>query len=444
MKLPVELQHLAWRADPVGIRARGKNGRHNLARMRALLAHFEHPEGALPFIHITGTNGKTTTTRATSAVLEAHGLRVGTITSPHLSHVTERVVLRGAPISHNRLCKLFDDLLAAERELGLDWLTFYELIAAAALIALAEDDLDAAVVEVGIGGRFDATNVIDGRVNAITSVGMDHAAVLGNTIEKIAADKAGIVKESSTCILGPGCVGVALETILSVIPPSATVVQAGSGFGANIVVSERTEMVVDVRLPSGATVEGILTSLCGRHYADNLATALAISEAFLGTVDAVATREAIGALRVRGRSQHLPGSPPCVVDGAHNPHGARELHATLRTAYPDARRIGYVIAMSGDRDPAEFLRALEIGVDSVVVAVEPTSAFGVVSPEAICEAATALGATALTADGPSNALRALRRTRVDLVVATGSFAHLPDAEEAASALATTEAWPFSR
>src|ERR1700686_3116271 len=248
-----------------------------LDRMRALCTLLGEPQQAYPVVHLTGTNGKGSTARMISALLAAHGLSVGTYTSPHLERINERWVWNGEPIDDDTLAKPPPDLEPFEDHLGVR-LSHFEVLTAAALRWFADVAVDVAVLEVGLGGRWDATNGADGAVAVVTNVGLDHAEVIGPTRAHIAAEKSGIVKPDSILVLGEP--DPALVPIFEARAPSALWLR-DRDFGCTRNLLAVGGRLVDLRTPSGET-DDVFVPLHGPHQGDNAAAALAATEAFFG------------------------------------------------------------------------------------------------------------------------------------------------------------------
>ncbi len=303
-----------------------------LEPVRATLALLADPQSDFPTIHVTGTNGKGTTTTLTSALLVATGLRVGSFTSPDLHAVNERISMNGEPIDDESLVALLQRLADVESVSGIE-LTRFELLTVAALLHFSDEGVDVAVIEVGMGGTWDSTNVIDSDVAILTNVDLDHTAVLGTTIGEIAADKVGIFR--------PG--GVAIVSTTNAIVVEIAQRRAGD-LGATLWLSEdsftleRNELAfggraITVRTPYDH-YDDVLVSLHGIHQGVNAATAIVGAEAFLGR--ALGEEIVVATLahaRMPGRMELIARHPMIVVDGAHNPAGVRALVATLDGAF---------------------------------------------------------------------------------------------------------------
>lgn len=354
-----------------------------LDRITALLDLLGNPQQAYPVIQIAGTNGKTSVSRMIDALLSRVGVRTGRFTSPHLQTVTERISIDGAPISPQAYVSIFADIApyidlvdaANERAGGLA-LSKFEILTAMAFAAFADAPVETAVLEAGLGGTWDSTNVADARIAVITPIGIDHTEYLGDTISEIAGNKAGIIKPDAVAVLGrqePEALQVLLRRAVEV---DATVAR----FGSEFTVVRREFAVGGQRLTLqglGGMYEDIFLPLAGAHQAENAALALAAVEAFFGAgagkqLDVQAVQDAFAAVASPGRLERIrPGSdsgPTILVDAAHNPHGAKALAAALEEEFAYRKLVG-VLAVMADKDVRGVLEALVGTVDEVVVTV---------------------------------------------------------------------------
>jgi dihydrofolate synthase / folylpolyglutamate synthase len=344
----------------------------DLDRIVDLLHLLGDPQRAFPSIHITGTNGKTSTARMIDALLRELSLRTGRYTSPHLESVTERICVDNAPLSPHRFAEVFDEVAPfAELVDGrhADRVTFFELLTAMAFATFADAPVDAAVVEVGLGGRWDATNVINAPVAVVLPISLDHVGILGSTVEAIAAEKAGLIHEGATvvCAIQPEpVVRVLVERAATV---GASIVAEGLAFGVRTRAVAVGGQVLDLQGLAGVYDE-IYLPLYGVHQASNAACALAAVEAFVGAadrepLDADLVRAAFAGVRSPGRLEVVRRSPTVLIDGAHNPAGAAALAAALEDAFAFDRLVA-VVAVLDDKDAAGVLAELEPVVSSVV------------------------------------------------------------------------------
>jgi dihydrofolate synthase/folylpolyglutamate synthase len=348
----------------------------SLDRIRALVDLLGDPQRAYPVVHIAGTNGKTSVARMVDALLTEANLRTGRYTSPHLQRATERIALDGAPISMERYVEVYREiqpyveLTDAGRADGQPPLSKFEVLTAMAFAAFADAPVDAAVVETGLGGRWDATNVADGTVSVITPIGVDHVEYLGSELTGIAAEKAGIIKPGSIAVLAAQDSEVAGVLMAHCASLGATVARQGVEFG----VLRRDKAVGGQLLKLqglGGAYEDVFLPLHGEHQAGNAAVALAAAEALLGAganrrLDLDAVRTAFAGVASPGRLERLRGAPTVLVDAAHNPHGARALAAALADEFAFRRLVG-VVGVLRDKDATGVLEELEPVLDEVVV-----------------------------------------------------------------------------
>jgi dihydrofolate synthase / folylpolyglutamate synthase len=358
-------QALAWLEDHVDLEkaASGGLGPPTLDRMRDLSAYVGDPQHAAPVVHVTGTNGKGSTVRMVTDLLLAHGLSVGTYTSPDLERVNERLARDGEPIDDDALADVLSSVADVEAATGVRP-TRFEALTLAAFRWFADLAVDAVVLEVGMAGRWDATNVADATVAVVTNVALDHTAVLGPTRAHIAAEKAGIVKPVSTLVLG--------ETDPELVPfftdegPARTWLR-DEDFGCTANRLAVGGRAVDLRTPEAA-YEEVFLPLHGAHQGDNAACAVAAAEAFFERpLEEELLRSALEDVAVPGRFEVVRRNPLVVLDGAHNPDGARAAAATLDDIAVSGERI-LVVGMNRDRDAVELLEALEAGRARRVVA----------------------------------------------------------------------------
>lgn len=347
----------------------------SVTRIEALMDVLGDPQRAYPSIHITGTNGKTSTARMIEALLGAFDLRTGRYTSPHVSSVTERISLDGEPISPERFIETYEDIKPYVDMVdgAQDYrLSFFEVLTGMAYAAFADAPVDAAVVEVGMGGSWDATNVIDGTVAVITPIDLDHTDRLGSTPGEIAVEKSGIIKQGSTVVLAQQPVDASQVVLKKAVDVDATVAREGMEFG---VVAR--EVAVGGQMLTlrglGGEYEQIFLPLHGAHQARNAVVALAAVEAFFGVgaeqtrvMDVDTVRAAFASVVSPGRLEVVRRSPTVVLDAAHNPAGARAAAAAVGESFGFSRLIGVVGASAG-KDTRGFLEALEPVFAEVVV-----------------------------------------------------------------------------
>jgi dihydrofolate synthase/folylpolyglutamate synthase len=345
----------------------------DLDRIVDLLTLLGDPQLAFPSIHITGTNGKTSTARMVDALLRELSLRTGRYTSPHLESVTERICVDNLPLDPERFAAVYDEVAPfAELVDGRheDRVTFFELLTAMAFAAFADAPVDVAVVEVGLGGRWDATNVINAPVAVITPISLDHVGILGDSIEAIAAEKAGLIHAGATvvCAIQPEpAVRMIVERAATV---GASIVAEGVNFGVRTRAVAVGGQLLELQGLAGVYDE-VFLPLYGEHQARNASYALAAVEAFLGAADREpldidVVRAAFAGVSSPGRLEVVRRSPTVLIDGAHNPAGAAALTAALEDAFTFDRLVG-VVAILDDKDATGVLAELEPVMSTVVV-----------------------------------------------------------------------------
>jgi dihydrofolate synthase/folylpolyglutamate synthase len=312
------------------------------------------------------------------ALLREFGMRTGRYTSPHLRDVTERIALDGRPLDAEKFAETYDDI-APYLELvdgrHPDRLTFFEVLTGMAFAAFADAPVDVGVIEVGLGGRWDATNVIDAPVAVITPIGLDHMQFLGDTIEAIAAEKADIVHPGAILVTGPQPVAAVPVIDARAVAVGATQVRAGVDFGVRRRAVAVGGQLLDLQ-GLGGEYDEVFLPLYGAHQAGNAVTAVAAVEAFFGLRGGVAegrgplnpdaVRAAFAAVTSPGRMEIVRGSPTVILDGAHNPAGAAALAAALEESFTFERLVA-VVAVLDDKDAAGLFEMLDPVVTSVVV-----------------------------------------------------------------------------
>jgi dihydrofolate synthase/folylpolyglutamate synthase len=338
----------------------------SLTRISALVDLLGNPHRAMPVIQVAGTNGKTTTARMIDELLRGFGLRVGRFTSPHLESMRERIVLDGEPVSPERFVETYADIAPYVQMVdaaGEHPMSFFEVMVGMAYALFADAPVDVAVIEVGMGGTWDATNVAEARVAVVTPVAMDHAEYLGDDVATIAGEKAGIIKPGSIAVLAHQQPSALDALLRRVVETDVVVAREGTEFG----VLERRVAVggQQVRLQGlGGEYAEVYLPLFGAHQAQNAATALAAVEAFLGAgaatgpIEQETVRAAFGAVRSPGRLERLRTSPTVLVDAAHNPAGMTATVEAIRESFDFTRLVGVVGAVRG-KDVAGMLAALE-------------------------------------------------------------------------------------
>ena len=357
----------------------------SLERVEAVLDLIGHPERSYKVVHITGTNGKTSTARMTERLLAATGLRTGRFTSPHLATVRERIALDGEPVSEEGFIAAWEDVrpyveMVDERSAATGGvrMSFFEVLTVMALAAFADYPVDVAVVEVGMGGQWDATNVVRSQVEVITPIGLDHRAWLGDTIEEIATTKAGIVKDGATLVtsLQPRAAQEAIARAAAahdvvwrreLDPESEYAGQPGAG-ELSVVSRQLAVGGQLVTLATAAAVyEDVFIPLHGSYQAHNALLALAAVEAVMGgrALPAAVVQDGLASATSPGRLEVLRSSPTVLVDAAHNPHGVAALVEAVEEVF-SLRHLVAVTAVMADKDVEGVLAELEPACDAVV------------------------------------------------------------------------------
>ncbi|MGH3472229.1 MAG: bifunctional folylpolyglutamate synthase/dihydrofolate synthase [Nocardioidaceae bacterium] len=351
-----------------------------LDRIAGLCDMLGQPQRSYPVITLTGTNGKTSTARMVDSLLRSLGLRTGRFTSPHLESMTERISIDGEPISIERFVEVYREVApyaAIIDRSGPHSLSFFETITGMAFAAFADAPVDAAVLEVGLGGTWDTTTVADAAVAVVTPVALDHTRYLGDTPAEIAVDKAGIIKPGAFAILAQQQVDVAEVLLRRITEVGATVAREGLEFG----VSDRApgiggQMVTIQGL--GATYDEVFLPLHGAHQAQNAACAVAAAEAFVsgkaldGGLDVEVVRRALGVVTSPARLEVVRRSPTVILDAAHNPHGAHATAEAVQEAFTLSPLVG-VIGVMADKDVAGVLTEFEPVLSHVVCTQNSTA-----------------------------------------------------------------------
>ena len=340
-----------------------------LDQMRELCAVLGDPQDQQPTVHITGTNGKGSVARIVTGLLGAHDLTVGTYTSPHLETINERISRNGLSITDEALAEVLTDLARVARLLGQPP-SYFELITAAAYRWFSDEAVGAAVVEVGLLGRWDATNVVDGVVAVLTNIGYDHTDGRDGWKRRIAEEKAGIVKEGATFVVGE--TDPALADVFAATP-AAELWRRETDFactGNRLAVGGR---LLDLRTPGGA-YDDVFLALHGAHQGENAVVALAAAEAFFGRpLEPELVAEAFAAVRNPGRFEVLQRDPLVILDGAHNPEAAQALAETLAEGFAVTGDQRLVVGVLDGRAPGELLEILGAEDAVEVVCCTPDS-----------------------------------------------------------------------
>jgi dihydrofolate synthase/folylpolyglutamate synthase len=348
----------------------------SLERISALVDILGSPQLAYPTIHVAGTNGKTTTSRMIDSLMNATGLRTGRFTSPHLESLLERIAINGEPIDPKFFIFAYNDVAPYLDLMDQKFdtpISFFEAMTALAFVAFSEWPVDIGIIEVGMGGEWDATNVVEAAVSVITPIGFDHTSYLGNTLTEIARTKGGIIKKGSSVVLAGQEPEAAVELMRRVAEVGAEVAREGIEYSL-----ERRSVAVGGQLITikGITgrYEDIFLPLHGKHQGANAATALVAVEAFFGgqELDPESVQAGFAAVTSPGRCETVFHDPTVILDAAHNPHGAKALAETLENEFTFDEIIG-VFAAFADKDVEGILKELEPVLNSVIVTASESS-----------------------------------------------------------------------
>jgi dihydrofolate synthase/folylpolyglutamate synthase len=348
----------------------------SLERISTLVDILGSPQLAYPTIHVAGTNGKTTTSRMIDSLMNATGLRTGRFTSPHLESLLERIAINGEPIDPKFFIFAYNDVAPYLDLMDQKFdtpISFFEAMTALAFVAFSEWPVDIGIIEVGMGGEWDATNVVEAAVSVITPIGFDHTSYLGNTLTEIARTKGGIIKKGSSVVLAGQEPEAAVELMRRVAEVGAEVAREGIEYSL-----ERRSVAVGGQLITikGITgrYEDIFLPLHGKHQGANAATALVAVEAFFGgqELDPESVQAGFAAVTSPGRCETVFHDPTVILDAAHNPHGAKALAETLENEFTFDEIIG-VFAAFADKDVEGILKELEPVLNSVIVTASESS-----------------------------------------------------------------------
>ncbi len=347
-----------------------------LERISALMDILGSPQLTYPTIHIAGTNGKTSTSRMIDSLLFATGMRTGRFTSPHLESYLERIAINGQSIDAKEIIFAYNDIAAYFDLIDEKYdnpISFFEAITALAFVAFAEHPIDVGVIEVGMGGTWDATNVIDADVSVVMPIDYDHMEYLGNTLTEIAATKAGVIKEGGFVVLAQQQPEAAVELLRRAAEVGADIAREGIEYELLSRAVAIGGQLISVK-GINDTYEDIFIPLHGKHQALNAASALVAVEAFFGDqpLDIESVRAGFAAVTSPGRCEIVHRDPTVILDAAHNPHGARALAETLESEFTFDEVIG-VVAIFGDKDASGVLRELEPFLNSVIVTQSSSS-----------------------------------------------------------------------
>lgn len=394
----------------------------DLDRMRALSDLLDNPQRTYPSIHITGTNGKTTTAWVATELLRTAGLSVGTFTSPHLHHVRERIAFDGEPISEEEFAETYTYLepFLAEVDAKGERVTYFETLTMIAQVWFAERAVDAAVFEVGMGGEWDATNLIDGRVAVITEVALDHPE-LGSTPVEIAREKVGIIKQAAICVTADRSADVRAVIEDRCHEMGAILRVDGTDFAFYGRDNAVGGQALDVSV-AGESYEQVFVPVYGERMATDVMLGLAAVFAFMGDrpLEDALVRDALAKLRSPGRVEVLRRRPLLIVDGAHNPAAAYELASTVQDSFACDKLI-LVLGILGDKNVEGVVRELVPTADEVIATTAPSSRAA--PAERIAKEAAAMGAEPRIVSTVEGAVAQAIELAApgDLILITGSF-----------------------
>ena len=396
---------------------------YKLDRMAALLRELGEPHRAYPTIHVGGTSGKSSTSAMIAAALQAAGKRTGLHIKPHLHSVTERAQIDGAPVSEERFAQLLREMMPAiERTTAAHGRpTYYETLLALAFTYFARERVAVAVIEVGLGGRLDGTNVIVPAVAAITSVGYDHTDVLGNTLAAIAQEKAGVAKFGVPLVVGNVPAEAAITIERHAASAGAPVFRAGDYGAVENARDEETMQAFDIRTPHERYA--IRTRALGRFQRDNALTAVTVLEQLPAAIrtNAAAVEDGFARLAIPGRMEVFAGGPVVVFDVAHNVEKAEHLVTALRERFGH-RRIHYVVAIGESKDARGVVEALMVPGATFCFTAFSVPGRQSLKTARLSAAADSLGIHGRSIENPLEALRAVMRDAApdDAIVVTGS------------------------
>jgi dihydrofolate synthase/folylpolyglutamate synthase len=416
----------------------------DLGRIQQLLDLLGSPQRAYPSIHLTGTNGKTSTARMIDSLLRAFGLHTGRFTSPHLDSVRERISLDGEPVDEQRFVAAYREVAPLAELVDracAEPLTYFEMTVALAFATFADAPVDVAVVEVGMGGAEDATNVLQAGVCVITPIGLDHTEWLGDRIEDIAVAKSGIIHAGATVVTAAQEEEAARPILERCVEVGATVAREGGEFGVlrrSVAVGGQVLTLQGL----GGVYDEVFVPLHGAHQAQNAAVALAAVEAFLGAgarrqLDVETVRAGFASASSPGRLERVRSAPTILLDGAHNPHGMAATVTALQEEFAFSHLVA-VVAVLADKDAHRLLELLEPVADSVVVTANSSPrAMPVGELAALAEEVFGPERVAVAAAMPDAIETAVARAETDVtgalsgagVLVTGSVVTVADARK---------------
>jgi dihydrofolate synthase/folylpolyglutamate synthase len=396
-------------------------GRLGLDRMRALLHELGDPQDAYSTVHVAGTSGKGSTATMIAAALSASGKRVGLHTKPHLHSMTERAAIDGMPIPPQRFADLLEEMVPAIERIGpiAGMPSYYETLLALTFLYFAKERVDIAAIEVGVGGRLDGTNVICPRVAVITSVDYDHTEILGETLEAIAAEKAGIAKPGVPLIVAaerPEALAI-IERVAGAAGSPVILVDHAS----EIATQEGDERRFEVKTARG--VYDIRLPVFGSFQRRNARTAILALEALphdlAPSVEEI--ERGLGSVAIPGRMEVVGGNPTVVLDIAHNAEKAEHLADALRERWPE-RRMRALVAVGQGKDATAILDALAPLVDAFIFTSFSAAGRRAIAPQVLLDHASSLGVPGEIVENPSDALSRARERAVrdQILVITGS------------------------
>ncbi len=348
-----------------------------LDRMAELVGLLGDPQRACPVIHITGTNGKTSTARMVDTLLRSRGLRTGRFTSPHLVSIRERICIDGAPIAPEQFVAAYEEVLpyvAIVDGRHPVAMSFFEVLTGMAFAVFADTPVDVMVLEVGLGGRLDCTNVADGIVAVVTPIALDHTRLLGSTTEEIAAEKAGIIKPGAVAVLAQQPLEAAEVLLRHAVEVGATVAREGGVRRAEPRAGDQVGGQLVLQMPARQLRARTSSCRCSARTSSAAARALAAVEAFAGVandggdaaLDADLVREAFANVTSPGRLEVVRRSPTIIIDASHNPAGMSATVAAVQETF-SFNYVAGVFAASGDKDVPGMLAELEPLLDQIVV-----------------------------------------------------------------------------
>ncbi len=408
--------------------------RYDLGRVRVLLERLDNPHLKIPTVHITGTKGKGSTAATIASVLNAQGYNAGLFTSPHLHTFRERIQLGGEPVSKEEFASLVEAIWPVVQSINTHGdqgeVTTFEVLTAMAFLHFYRRRAGFQVIEVGLGGRLDSTNLVQPKVCVITSISLDHTQILGDTVEQIARDKSGIIKPGSVAVTSPQTPGVMAVLEEACHAQGVDLVSVGEEYQWTLEAHDLDGQSFTVAAPWGNV--RLWTPLLGEHQLENAATSVAALHLLTDmgfTISDEALSKGFRSVRWPGRLEVLSRKPLVVTDGAHNPYSAGKLREALHQ-YFSFERVIYVVGLSADKNASGIIQELAPGASMAVVtrSRHPRA----MPPDLLAEGFRSVGVEAVPVEGVKEALHyAMRQARPrDLIVATGSLFVAAEAREA--------------